>query len=140
MTDIRAQELADRYIALWLEPDAEQRRKAVQELWAEDGEHVLQPPQEIRQIGYDLGFDATTLEARGHEAIETRVTRSYERFVAGGQFVFRAKGDAVRLRDVVTFHWESVNVGGGGAVTGGGLEVLMLDEDGRIVTDYMFPS
>jgi hypothetical protein len=27
-----------------------------------------------------------------------------------------------------------------GAVTGGGLEVLVLDDDGRIKVDYMFPA
>ncbi|MFD1934951.1 MULTISPECIES: hypothetical protein [Nonomuraea] len=72
-------------------------------MWAEDGEHVLQPPQEIRQVAAALGFDSSTLEARGYDAIETRVARSYERFVATGEFTFRARSDAVRLRDVVTF-------------------------------------
>ncbi|GIH75255.1 hypothetical protein [Planobispora longispora] len=138
MTDIHAQDLAGRYVALWNEPDAGLRRKAVEELWAEDGSHVLQPPQEIREIAARLGFGSTTLEAHGHDAIEIRVARSYEEFVAPGEFVFRPQDDAVRLHDVVKFGWEMVPADGGEAV-GGGMEVLVLDADGRIKADYMFP-
>jgi hypothetical protein len=29
---------------------------------------------------------------------------------------------------------------GGGEVAGGGLETLVLDENGHIATDYMFPG
>ncbi|MEV4248141.1 hypothetical protein AB0J63_32600 [Streptosporangium canum] len=139
MTDIHVQDLAVRYIALWSEPDAELRRRAIQELWAESGAHILQPPQEIREIAAGLGFDSTTLQAHGYDEIDVRVTRSYERFVAPGQFTFQAGDGAIRLHDVVKFNWEMVPVGGGEAV-GGGLEVLVLDENGRIVTDYMFPG
>lgn len=139
MTDIHAQDLAVRYIALWSEPDAGLRRRAIQELWAEGGAHILQPPQEIREIAAGLGFDSTTLQAHGYDELDVRVTRSYERFVAPGQFTFQARDGAVRLHDVVKLNWEMVPVGGGEAV-GGGLEVLVLDENGRITTDYMFPG
>ncbi len=47
MRDMSARELVSRYVAVWTEPDAELRRKAIQERWAEDGAHILQPPQEI---------------------------------------------------------------------------------------------
>jgi hypothetical protein len=135
--EIQAQELAGRYIALWNEPDAEQRRKAIERVWAEGGVHVLHPPQEIREVAAGLGFDSTTLEARGHDEIELRVTRSYDRFVGPGTFFFRPGSDAVRLRDVVKFSWETVR---GQEVAGGGLVVLVLDEDGRVSADYMFPG
>ena len=36
-------ELADRYVTLWNEPDAEQRRRLIEELWTEDGGQILQP-------------------------------------------------------------------------------------------------
>ncbi|GAA4571515.1 hypothetical protein [Planotetraspora kaengkrachanensis] len=139
MTDIHTQELAGRYIALWNEPDAGMRRKAIEEVWAADGTHVLQPPQEIREIAAGLGFDSTTLEAHGYDEIEVRVMRSYEKFVAPGEFLFRPRGDALRLHDVVKFTWEMVPVGGDGAV-GGGLEVLVLGEGDRVIADYMFPG
>ncbi|MEV5411056.1 hypothetical protein AB0K60_19720 [Thermopolyspora sp. NPDC052614] len=139
MIDVNPSELADRYIAQWTEPDATARRAAIERLWAEDGTHILQPPVEIREIAAGLGFDHTTLEAQGYDAIETRVTRSYERFVEKGPFTFRPCGDAVRLHEVVKFRWETVSVDTG-EVAGGGLEILVLDDDGRIRTDYMFPG
>lgn len=139
MTNIDPQDLAGRYIALWTEPDAELRRKAIEQLWAEDGAHILQPPVEIREVATGLGFDSTTLEACGYDALEVRVTRSYERFVGPGQYTFRPRDDAVRLHNVVKFAWEMVPADGGEAA-GSGLEVLVLDGTGRIKTDYMFPG
>ena len=45
-----ATELADRYVALWNEPDPDRRRQLIAGLWTEDGSHILQPPQEIREV------------------------------------------------------------------------------------------
>ena len=39
-----AEQPADRYMALWNEPDAERRRRMIAELWTEDGSQILQPP------------------------------------------------------------------------------------------------
>lgn len=139
MPETDPQHLADRYIAQWTEADAARRRAAIESLWAEDGTHVLQPPAELREIAEGLGFDHPTLQAQGHDAIEIRVTRSYERFVEKGEFTFRPRTDAVRLNDLVQFRWDTVAVGSGDVV-GGGLEVLVLDADGRIEADYMFPG
>ncbi|WP_327682319.1 hypothetical protein [Kitasatospora sp. NBC_00458] len=133
------QDIAGRYVALWTESDAARRRAAVEELWAPDGVHLLQPPEEIRKQAAELGFGGTALEARGHDALEERVTRAYEEFVAGGEFTFRGSGEAVRLRDAVRLTWEMVAVAGG-EVVGGGVDVLVLDGAGRIVTDYQFPA
>jgi len=137
MTDKDARELVRRYVAVWIEPDAELRRKAIHDLWAEDGAHILQPPQEIRRAAAGLGFPSVTLEARGHDGIEVRVTRSYQDFVAPGEFTFRARDNADRLGDIVKFNWEMVPVGGGAAAAVG-LEILVLGEDNRIKTDYQF--
>jgi hypothetical protein len=137
MTDVDPRELVSRYVAVWNEPDPEQRRKAVHDLWTEDGAHILQPPQEIRKAAAGLVFPGTILEARGHHALEVRVTRAYEEFVAPGQFTFKPRDNADRLGNVVKFNWEMVPSGGGEAA-GAGLEILFLDEDGRIKTDYQF--
>ena len=139
MIEIDPQDLADRYVAQWTEPDATARRTAIERLWAEDCTHILQPPVEIREIAAGLGFDHTTLEARGHDAIEIRVERSFKRFVENGPFTFRPCSDAVRLHGVVKFRWDTVSVDTGD-VAGGGLEVVVLDGDGRIKTDYSFPG
>lgn len=137
MTNIDARELVGRYVAVWNEPDAELRRKAIHELWTEDGAHILQPPQEIRKAATGLGFTSTTLEAHGHYELEVRVTRAYQEFVAPGEFRFKPRDNADRLHNVVKFNWEMVP-SSGGEVAGAGLEILILDEDGRIKTDYQF--
>ena len=137
MTNIDPKELVSRYVAVWNEPDPELRRKAIHGLWTQDGAHILQPPQEIRESATGLGFTSTTLEAHGHDELEVRVTRAYQEFVASGEFTFRPRDNANRLHNVVKFNWEMVPSGGGKAA-GVGLEILLLDEDGRIKIDYQF--
>ncbi|MFE2067692.1 hypothetical protein ACFXDH_35865 [Streptomyces sp. NPDC059467] len=139
MIEIDAQQLADRYMAQWTTPDDTERRTAIELLWAEDGVHVLQPPAEIRQVAAELGFGHSTLEAQGYDAIENRVARGHERFVEAQGFAFRARPGAVRLHGLVKFGWEAVSAETGDVV-GGGLNILVLDDDGRIRTDYMFPG
>src|SRR5919198_5456561 len=51
-----AEQLADRYLALWNEPDADRRRRMIAELWTQHGRHILQPPQEIRRIAARPGI------------------------------------------------------------------------------------
>jgi hypothetical protein len=73
---------------------------------------------------------------RSYEALAARVARAYEMFVAPGEHMFRRGGDVLRLRgNVLGVTWEMVTTTGG-EVVGGGLDVLRLDADGRIRTDY----
>src|SRR5215212_11991583 len=93
-----AAELAEKYLALWNEPDADRRRRMIAELWTEDGRHILQPPQEIRAIAAQPGIGLTaTLEARGYREIEARVASAYEHWVGSEGVSFRARDDADRL-------------------------------------------
>lgn len=139
MSNADARDLVERYVGVWTEPDAAVRRTAIEQLWTQDGAHVLHPPVEIRDAAAALGFAHATLEARGYHEIEQRVTHAHEEFVAPGEYTFRASGHAVRLHDLVKFRWEMVPVGGGEAV-GGGVDVLVLADDGRVRTDYQFPD
>jgi hypothetical protein len=129
--------LATRYVALWNEPDAGRRRAAIRDLWAADGSHVLLPPEEYRREADRLGFPAATLEARGHAALEVRVSRAYEEFVAPGTYTFALRGRPVRLAGVVRLSWEMVDRAAGTAA-GGGTEFLVLDGEGRIAADHQF--
>src|SRR5262249_49885140 len=113
------------------------RRKAVRELWAEDGAQVLQPPEEMRQAAAGLGFLSLVLRARGHEELEARGARTYHQFIPSGENTFPARDNADRPRAGVKFSWEMIPAGGGD-VAGAGLEILFLDTDGRITTDYQF--
>jgi len=113
-------ELADRYVAVWNEPDAEARRAAIASLWVPDGEHCVR-----------------TLQARGHEALKQRVTGSHEKNVRDAGFRFVRAGDAQFLHDAVMFHWHMVPAAGG-PVAALGLQFLVLAGDGRIAVDYQF--
>jgi hypothetical protein len=130
-------QLAEKYLALWNEPDADRRRRLIAELWTQDGRHILQPPDEIRAIAARPGIALTaTLEARGYEEIEARAASVYEHWVGSEGLSFRGRDDAQRLGDVVTFHWEAVAEDG--QVSGVGLDFLVLAADGRIERDYTF--
>ena len=132
-----AAELADRYLALWNEPDADRRRRTIAELWTEDGRHVVQPPQEIRAIAAQPGIGLTAiLEARGYDEIEARVASAYEHWVASEGLSFRRRDDAEQLGDVLKFHWEGVDKDG--ELFAVGLHFLVLAADGRIERDYTF--
>lgn len=134
-----SQELAERYAALWNEPDPSQRREKIRALWAPNGAQVLvDPPQDVRAAADQLRFRKPAFEVHGHEALEARVTRAYEMFIASGQFVFRSlDGSTTLLPDVVAVSWEMVSTKDG-AHAGGGVDVLDLADDGRIMTDYQF--
>jgi hypothetical protein len=135
MTETQA--FAEKYFALWNEPDPDARRRVIAELWTEDGRHILQPPQEIREIAAQPGIGLTaTLEARGYREIEARVASAYNHWVGSEGVSFRARDDADRLGDVVKFHWEGVAKGG--EVIAVGLNFLVLAADGRIERDYTF--
>jgi hypothetical protein len=132
-----AERLADRYLALWNEPDADRRRRSIAELWTQDARHVLQPPQDIRAIATQPGIGLTAiLEARGHREIEARVASAYEHWVGSEGLSFRRRDDAEQLADVLKFHWEALDKDG--ELFAAGLHVLVLAADGRIERDYTF--
>lgn len=114
-----AQQLADRFAAVWNETEPAARRAAIERLWAPGGVHYVRD-----------------LEARGPEALERRIASSNEKNVQGAGNYFRPR-QARALRDVVTFEWEMVRRGSE-EVLGTGLEFLVLDARGLIVADYQF--
>jgi hypothetical protein len=132
-----ADDLATRYVALWNEPDAGRRRSEVRALWAEEGSHLLLPPQEYRQAADRLGFPGATLEAKGHAALDVRVGRAYQEFVAPGGYTFALRGRPQRLGDVVRLSWDMLDRAAG-TPAGGGTEFLVLDAAGRILADHQF--
>jgi hypothetical protein len=133
------QQLVDRYLALWNEPDPETRRRTIRELWAPDGAQVLvDPPVEVRDAAARLKFSIPTLEVHGYDALEARVARAYEMFIGPGMYDFKSGGGPSRLlTNVVSLTWTMVSRADG-EIAGGGLDVLALDGDGRIRTDYQF--
>ncbi|GII57831.1 hypothetical protein Pth03_62200 [Planotetraspora thailandica] len=130
---------SDRYVAQWNEPDPAMRSALIRELWAPDGIQVLvDPPETIRDAASELAFPVPPLEVRGHDALNARVTRAYEMFVAPGEHVFEAAEEPfLLLPHVLGIRWSMVSIRTGEAV-GGGLDILALDGDDRIRTDHQF--
>ena len=130
---------ADRYVAQWNEPDPATRRALIRELWAPDGIQVLvDPPQAIRYAAAALAFPVPPLEVRGHDALNARVTRAYEMFVAPGEHVFEAADEPVLLLpDLLSLRWLMLSTHTGETV-GGGLDILSIDGDGLLRTDHQF--
>jgi len=79
-------ELVDRYVAVWNEPDADRRRQGIAALWAVDGAHFT-----------------SSLEARGYQALEARVAGAYEKWVKAEGFVFRSANNAEDHHNGVRF-------------------------------------
>ena len=82
----------DRYIAAWNEPDADVRRRAVAELWTEDGTYT-----------------DPLASVEGHEAIGAVIAGAREMFPG---HVFRPIGSVEAHHDIVRFGWELAGVGG----------------------------
>jgi hypothetical protein len=113
-----AQTLADRYVAVWHVTDPAARRAAIAALWGPGGVHYVR-----------------TLEARGYDALEERVSSSHEKNVKTAGNSFRAK-NALSLRNLVTFDWDMLSQSG--EVEAVGFEILVLGDDGKIAADYQF--
>ena len=110
-------DVVDRYIAVWNEPDADARRRAVAELWTEDGTYTdpLAAPE-------------------GHEAIEAVIAGAREQFPG---HVFKLFGDIDAHHDVVRFGWELVPEGGDESVVVG-FDVAVATSNGSLRNVYGF--
>jgi hypothetical protein len=115
-----AEVLADRYVAVWNNSDPAQRKDIIHTLWAPEGTHYM-----------------GTKEARGYAALEERIKGSHERNVRDGGYLFRLVKTPQSLRNVATFNWEMYSVKSG-EIAAEGSGFLILDERGRILTDYLF--
>lgn len=113
-------ELAQRYIAVWNEPDASVRGDGIKQLWVDGGEHFT----DVREV-------------HGYEELEARIGKAYEQWVQPGQFVFRAVPNATGHHNTVRFNWEMVEVASG-TVRSVGFDFLVLNEQGKIVVDYQY--
>ena len=120
MKKIAIAEFAACYVAVWNEPDPAVRDAAVAALWSADAQAYT-----------------SANEYRGRHAVGERVAASYEKFVAGQGFIFRAARPAEAHHDGARIHWEMTPAAGGEAVSGG-VQFLLLDTEGQIRFDYQF--
>ncbi|MEO7548602.1 MAG: hypothetical protein ABIT82_09280 [Ramlibacter sp.] len=118
-------QLIGQYIAMWHEPDATRRRAIVEQLWAPDAENFTR-----------------TFTVRGLEQIVQRVDKAHAEWVARRDFVFRPQtgtdaGNTDSHNHLIKFHWEMLPRAGG-ALEARGLDILVLDEAGKIRSLYQF--
>jgi hypothetical protein len=117
---ITPSELADRYVALWNEPDIEVRRKLVAELYAPDATYIM-----YRRDPFV-----------GREAIADQITYTFDLYSPMG-FVFRSMHNATGHHNLVRFNWVMVSAETG-EMEMQGQDILALDGQGRIRSDYQF--
>ena len=131
-----AEQLADRYMALWNEPDADRRRRMIAELWTEDGSQILQPPQEMREIAASPGIGLAASSRRGTQRAPgagDNVLRALGRFRRAQLPGARRRPEARRRRQV-----PREAVANDGSTAAVGLNVLVLAADGRVQRNYTF--
>jgi SnoaL-like domain len=112
--------LVERYVALWSEVDPQQRRRSIEQLWAEDGVHF-----------------SRSIEARGHAQIEARVAKAHAEFVGSGRYLFVSANNVESHHGGVRFNWQMVGATDQ-RVAAIGFDFLLLDADGRIRSDHQF--
>jgi hypothetical protein len=113
-----ADEIADRYLAVWSEPDPAARRAAVAALWAPDG----------------VEFVDGGIQFREHDGLDDRVRAAYEQFIATGEYALTSPGDATRHDDIVTFTAQLTTPDG--EVAWAARVFLLIRPDGLIGEDY----
>jgi hypothetical protein len=118
MADIET--LVQRFVGVWNEKDAAARRAAVEAIWTPDGRHLM-----------------GAQDVRGHDALEERVRASHQRSVTEGGNVFRPATSIQALPGVVKFRWDMARRQTG-EVTAAGVGFLVLDDENRVVRDYLF--
>jgi hypothetical protein len=110
--------VADAYTSIWSESDAQRRRAAIAELWADGGVEYVEGTQ-----------------FRGHEALDARVSQAYSEFVAGGSYLV-TRADRVALFDHIIVLTIQLVATDHGTVAWAARVFLVMDEDGRIREDY----
>ena len=108
MSDFQA--IAERYIATWNEADPSVRRRAIDDLWAEDGRYV-----------------DPLAEAEGRAAIDATIGAVQAQFPG---FVFQLAGPVDAHHDQARFTWELAQPGAEALVVG--FDVAVLDAQGQL--------
>lgn len=109
--------IAERYTAVWNEPDPAARRQAVAGLWTEDGVEFVE-----------------NVRFSGHDGLVDRVAEAHRQFVASGDYTVTHDGSAIRHGDLVVLTLRLTRPDGG--TDWAARAFLLLADDGRIREDY----
>jgi hypothetical protein len=108
------------YLSTWTEPDAENRRRNIDQMWAPAG----------RLMVSSLGI---TVE--GVADIAAHITRVHDDMIAGKGLVF-AYDQHAEAGDCLLLRWSMLAPSGD--VVGRGVDLVFRDAEGRAETVYMF--
>jgi hypothetical protein len=115
MSDLN--KLVDSYLAVWNEPDAGARHRAVAELWTEDGTYT-----------------DPLAAVEGRAGIEAVITGARAQFPG---FSFNLIGTVDANHNIARFGWELVPDSGGESLVEG-FDVAVATEDGQLRSIYGF--
>jgi hypothetical protein len=115
-----APDLAERYIAMWREPDPERRRALIADLY-----------------GSDAAFYSDYATVKGRIGVEAEAAAAEDAYLSKG-CVFAPAGFSQRHHDVAMIYWRMSRADS--AETTLGCDLLVFDEDGRISADYQFET
>jgi nuclear transport factor 2 (NTF2) superfamily protein len=111
-------EMIERWVASWHEPDPDRRRATIDELWAAD-----------------CAYRNVRAEFIGRDGIQDAVTAAHETWVEPG-YAFRVARIDVN-HDAVRYTWEMVRSDGEEPASVG-THFALLDAAGRLVNDHQF--
>lgn len=103
-------EVVERYLAVWNEPDAARRRELIAQTWTEDASYI-----------------DPLMQGTGHAGIDVMVQGAQTQFA---HHRFRRVGTADGHHDHIRFSWELVPESGPTVI--GGTDVGVLAADGRL--------
>lgn len=111
--------LADRYIAVWNQPDPQIRRKLIDEIWAEDG-----------------AYHNRLFSVWGRDMISNIISAAQAEYSARG-FTFKSQNSCYGHHNGVRIGWVLIAAGTGEVDT---LceDFLLLNDEGQIIVDYQF--
>ena len=113
------EDLIERYVRAWNDPDTERRTRVLETLYTDDGSVVTQ---------------SNLFE--GLEAVIGHIDDVFDEFIGSGRYVFRS-GGVVGHHHCVLFRWELVERDNG-QLADAGMNTLLLSPQGRIAGDYQF--
>jgi hypothetical protein len=115
-----AEDLVQAFVSVWNERDPARRREMVRSLWLPDGRHLM-----------------GTQDVRGHDTLEARVAASNQRNVIEQGYTFRPATAIQTLPGVTKFRWDMARADSGEVISAG-VGFLVINDEGRIVCDYLF--
>lgn len=116
------EQFVDSYIAAWSTQDSDQRRRLIDRLYAEDAKFYADEP----------GDDP--VQRRGRAEIMDNITQVNQRLTQGTGLVTESTG-FVENHDLLRVSWKMTAPGGNVAMTG--MNLLIRNNDGEVVRDYI---